>query len=91
MSKRINSQLRLFTNRLLEIFQQKNFNQMQLAVKIECSQSANSEMLNGNSRPRRTAIIYMAAALDVSPTDLCQIWKLQQSWIRLETFRGNVS
>jgi transcriptional regulator with XRE-family HTH domain len=66
----LDSQEANFAHRLREILKQKNIKQEELAERIGCTQSAISKMLTRNSRPQKNTILKMAAALDVSPTDL---------------------
>jgi transcriptional regulator with XRE-family HTH domain len=66
----LDSQQATFSERLRSILENKNITQEELAERIECTQSAISKMLTRNSRPQKNTILKMAAALDVSPTDL---------------------
>jgi transcriptional regulator with XRE-family HTH domain len=64
------SQEATFAERLRKILEEKNVTQEELAVRIECTQSAISKMLSRNARPQRKTILKMAQALHVQPTDL---------------------
>jgi len=66
----LDQQQATFSERLRSILEQKNVTQEELAVRIECTQSAISKMITRNSRPHKKTILKMAAALSVSPTEL---------------------
>lgn len=66
----LDSQEATFAQRLRKILEQKNVTQEELAVRINCTQSAISKMLSRNARPQRKTILKMAQALSVQPTDL---------------------
>ncbi len=66
----LDSQEATFAERLRKILDEKNVTQEELAVRIDCTQSAISKMLSRNARPQRKTILKMAQALNVQPTDL---------------------
>jgi transcriptional regulator with XRE-family HTH domain len=66
----LDSQEATFAQRLRKILEQKNVTQEELAVRMNCTQSAISKMLSRNARPQRKTILKMAQALSVQPTDL---------------------
>lgn len=66
----LDSQEATFAERLRKIMDEKNVTQEELAVRIDCTQSAISKMLSRNARPQKKTILKMAHALSVQPTDL---------------------
>ncbi len=66
----LDSQEATFAERLRKILDEKNVTQEELAVRIDCTQSAISKMLSRNARPQRKTILKVAQALNVQPTDL---------------------
>lgn len=66
----LDSQEATFAERLRKILDEKNVTQEELAMRVDCTQSAISKMLSRNARPHRKTILKLAQALNVQPTDL---------------------